>query len=355
MAPTSPAKPEVALGLALAMVEASDAPLLLLDEDLGIIAASASFSTTYKLDANHLQGRQLFEVGDGEWDVPQLRSLLTATAKGNAAVPVYEMKLIRKDKPQLCLAFKARKLSFADQGEARILVTIVDITGVQENKRVKERLVQDNSVLLQELQYRVANSLQIIASVLMESGRKVQSDEAREHLNDAHNMEMSLATVQNQLSLSHLGDVALLPYFTQLCESIGASMIADHKRVTLDVTADESVVSAEVSVSLGLIVTELVINALKHAFPNNRSGKIVVDYQGRGPNWKLTVGDDGVGMPTGGAKAKPGLGTGIVEALAKQLEARIQVKDANPGTEVRVAHTQIAIVAENGPELGRAI
>ena len=70
-------------------------------------------------------------------------------------------------------------------------------------------------------------------------------------------------------------------------------------------------VSANASVSLGLIITELVINALKHAFPNSRKGKIVIDYRSDGQDWTLSVSDNGVGMPTGTEKPKPGLGTGI--------------------------------------------
>ena len=98
--------------------------------------------------------------------------------------------------------------------------------------------------------------------------------------------------------------------------------------------------------SLGLIVTELVINCLKHAFPGGRLGKIQVGYQSRGPNWTLSVGDDGVGMPADRASSTPGLGTSIVEALAKQLSARVQVVHAHPGTIVSVIHTQIAAVTE---------
>jgi len=117
--------------------------------------------------------------------------------------------------------------------------------------------------------------------------------------------------------------------------------------LSLDVSVDESSTSADVSVSLGLIVTELVINALKHAFPSDRSGKIKVDYRSHGPNWTLSVTDDGVGMPADAA-AKPGLGTSIVQALSGQLQAVIRVADAKPGTAVSIAHTQIAAVQSAG-------
>jgi two-component sensor histidine kinase len=160
---------------------------------------------------------------------------------------------------------------------------------------------------------------------------------------------MSVATLQQQLAASRLGDVDLRSYFKELCESIGASMIRDRDQLALEVNADDSVVPADVSVSLGLVVTELVINALKHAFPGNRPGKIVVDYHSRGPNWTLSVADDGVGMPKDAESATPGLGTSIVAALANQLQARVQVAEAHPGTTVSLLHSQLASVgAETG-------
>lgn len=105
------------------------------------------------------------------------------------------------------------------------------------------------------------------------------------------------------------------------------------------------VVDARVSVSLGLIVTELVINALKHAFPDGRLGKITVDYNFHGPNWILCVRDDGVGMPLT-APARTGLGTSIVAALAGQLHASVEATPQQPGTQVSIKHTQIALVKD---------
>ncbi len=172
----------------------------------------------------------------------------------------------------------------------------------------------------------------------MQSARQVQSEEARTHIHDAHHRVMSVAAVQKQLAASRIGDVELGPYFTELCHSIGASMIRDHNQLSLEVSADKSVTTADVSVSLGLIVTELVINALKHAFPGHRVGKILVDYQSHGDAWTLSVADDGVGMPEGTEAPAPGLGTGIVEALAKQLHASVEITDTDPGTTVAIVH-----------------
>jgi two-component sensor histidine kinase len=147
-----------------------------------------------------------------------------------------------------------------------------------------------------------------------------------------------LPAVQRHLAVSSLNEVALRPYFVQLCESLAVSMIPDPNVLSIEVTADDSVVDPNKSVSLGLIVTELVINALKHAFPGHARGKIVVDYRSDGTNWSLSVKDDGIGMPTGTRKAKAGLGTGIIEALATHLGSSIQVMASNPGVAVTISH-----------------
>ena len=214
----------------------------------------------------------------------------------------------------------------------RLLLAITDITHARAEARKMDGLVREKEILLQEVQHRVANSLQIIASVLLQSARKVQSEEARGHLQDAHVRVMSIAAVQRHLAQSASGEVALRPYLTQLCESLGASMIRDPKQLSILVNVDDCAVSANTSVSLGLIVTELVINALKHAFPDQRSGVITIGYHSGLGKWKLSVSDNGVGMPVGANKAKPGLGTGIVDALARQLRGRISLADASPGT-----------------------
>ncbi|MEJ0043247.1 MAG: sensor histidine kinase [Rhizomicrobium sp.] len=348
MAPHTTPHPDVSLNLALAVVASSTAPLLLLNGDLTLVAASKSFCRAFAIDPASVPGRPLHALGSGEWNVPQLTSLLTATASGYAEVDDYEIDLRRAGVGDRRLVLNAEKLDYGNADGIRLLVSVSDVTDARLAEKLKDEILKEKAVLLQELQHRVANSLQIIASVLMQSARNVQSEETRIHLHDAHQRVMSVAALQQQLAASKIGDVELRPYFTALCNSIGASMIRDHNQLSLDVNVDASVTSADVSVSLGLIVTELVINALKHAFPSNRSGKIKIDYRSHGPNWTLSVIDNGVGMPVSPASAKAGLGTSIVQALAKQLQAVVRVTDANPGAAVSIAHTQISAVQSSG-------
>ena len=324
---------EAADGLALAIVTSSAVPALLLDDELQVVAASESFLDAFDVDPVGPDGPKLAELGGGEWAAPQLGILLKATAAGSAQVDAYEMDCVSAGRRDRKLIVNARKLDYFDHDNVRLLMSVTDVTDARIDGELKDRLLREKEILLRELQHRVANSLQIIASVLMQSARRVRSGKARGHIRDAGNRVMSIAALQRQLSESRLGEVALNAYFTELCASIGASMIDKHDRIALGVRVDDSVVEAENSVRLGLIVTELVINALKHGFPGGRRGSIEVDFRSSGSGWALTVRDTGIGMP---ADPEPGLGTSIVDALALQLGATVSTAPADPGTLVSI-------------------
>jgi two-component sensor histidine kinase len=326
----------------LAVIASSYQPLLFLTGDLVVVAASSSFCREFQIEPASVLGRPLSQLGNGEWAMPKLNSLLNATASANAAIDAYEIDLIRKDRKPRSLVINAHKLDDGDMERVRLLVAITDVTLARAESRQKDDLLREKAVLMQEAQHRVANSLQIIASLLMQSARNVQPEEPRGHLHDAHHRVMSIAAVQRHLAVSSPAEVALRPYFAHLCESLGASMIFDPKRLSIATIVDDSVVKASVSVSLGLIITELVINALKHAFMEDRPGKITINYRSDGPNWTLSVNDNGVGMPVDANEGKAGLGTGRVEALVRHLGSVIRVADAQPGTSVTLFHDEAA-------------
>jgi two-component sensor histidine kinase len=102
----------------------------------------------------------------------------------------------------------------------------------------------------------------------MLKARTVTSEETRQHLRDAHQRVMALAAVQEHLHGSERYDqIEVGPYLSRLCESLAASMIRDRRPISLQVLVNGGTAESAKAVSLGLIVTELVINALKHAFP----------------------------------------------------------------------------------------
>jgi chemotaxis protein methyltransferase CheR len=135
-----------------------------------------------------------------------------------------------------------------------------------------------------------------------------------------------------------VGQVEIAPYLTKLCEGLTSSMIFEAGPLALVVRGGKGTVTSEDAVSLGLIVTELVINALKHAFPENRAGRVTVRYDTDASGWTLSVADDGVGVTLAAAQARSGLGVSIVEALARQLDAEVVLPAVSRGFRTNIVH-----------------
>ncbi|MES2846458.1 MAG: sensor histidine kinase [Pseudomonadota bacterium] len=193
-----------------------------------------------------------------------------------------------------------------------------------------------SAVLLQELQHRMANSLQIIASILMQSAREATSEEARSQLNQVHQRVLTLATLQRSLVGSGDDRVLLDTYFAAVGQSISLSLIPDGNALEIQIYCEPVTVDATVATSLGLVLTELVINSIKHAFPSGKHGAVVVEFSGTEAAWVLTVADNGIGMP---AETKLGQGSRLVRALASQLDAGLTVCAAMPGTRTVLTHS----------------
>ena len=240
------------------------------------------------------------------------------------------------------MLLNARKIFYQGNGHTTILLGVEDVTERRRTERALQKLLEQRETLLAEMSHRIANSLQIIASILLMKEMTVDSEETRLHLNDARQRVLSVASVQQQLQASRSGDkVAVGPYLSKLCNTLSGSMIAENRPMSLKVIADDDPVSSSDAVSIGLIVTELVINALKHAFPkSDTTGQIIVGYEVDGPNWKLSVADDGIGMPDVTPSTKrAGLGTTLIKALAQQLEAQVEINSGPNGTSVSITHT----------------
>ena len=327
--------------LAQAIVDTVREPLLVLDADLRVVAASRSFYLTFRVNRQDTQGRLLYALGDGQWDIPGLRALLEKIAPEHGVMEDYEVEHAFPGIGLRVMLLNARKVYYEGNNHTTILLAIEDITARRAAEREMQQLLHQKELLLEEMQHRIANSLQIIASILLLKASTVQSEETRLHLQEAHKRVMSVAAVQKHLKGSSLGEpISVSSYLSKLCESLADSMIGESRPITVQVNAEGATVSSSKAVSIGLIVTEGVINALKHAFPEAKEDShIVVTYAETGSGWKLAIADNGVGKPTEGlTAAASGLGTSIVNALAQQLGARVDLASGPSGTVLSVIH-----------------
>jgi chemotaxis protein methyltransferase CheR len=330
-----------ACALAQAIVDTVREPVVVLDKGLRVIAASRSFYSRFKVSPEDTQGRLLYTLGDGQWDIPKLRVLLEQIIPEHGVMEGYE---VEHDFPNLgrrTMYLNARQVFYKEGAETTILLGIEDVTERRILEQEKDHLLQQKEVMLDEMRHRIANSLQIIAGIILMKASKVESEETRAHLQDAHKRVISIAAVQEQLHApGNAGRVDMLPYLAGLSTTLSTSMISDNREVVIKVVGEGGTATSREAESLGLITTELVMNALKHAFPAEKSdSRIVIAYDVDGANWKLSVADNGVGKPDGlFAQSKSGLGTGIVKALAQQLGAKVETLADSAGTTVSITH-----------------
>ena len=322
-----------------AIVDTVREPLIVLDDVLRVVVASRSFYRAFAVTPSETEGHLLYELGDGQWDIPALRELLIGIIPRHTTIEGFE---VEREFPIIgwkTMLLNARKIFYEGNNSTSLLVAIEDVTDRRALEREKDELLRQKDLLLQEMNHRINNSLQIIASILLLKAHTVQSEETRRHLHDAHERVMSVAAVQEQLHPTPYGEqIEAKSYLTKLCESLAASMIIDDQPVSIRVEAGEGSTTSEQAVSMGLIATELTINALKHAFPGGAKGNILVGFESSASAWRLSVSDDGVGISQRlpDAPLRIGLGTSIVEALTRQLGGRVTTSAAPPGTTVSV-------------------
>jgi two-component sensor histidine kinase len=330
-----------ACALAQSIVDTVREPVIVLDKGLRVIAASRSFYSAFRVSPEETQGRLLYTLGDGQWNIPKLRLLLDKIIPEHGVMDDYEVEHEFPDLGNRTMCLNARQVFYKEGAETTILLGIEDVTVRRMLEREKDDLLRQKDILLEEIQHRIANSLQIIAGIILMKANMVSSEETRTLLQDTHDRVISIAAVQQQLNASGvIGPIEMVSYLTRLSDALATSMIGDARSITMKVVGDAGTLSSRQAESIGLITTELVMNSLKHAFPKaDMTGRIIITYEIDGANWKLSVTDNGVGKPNGVfAQPKTGLGTGIVNALAQELNAKVETLAGTEGTTVSVTH-----------------
>ncbi len=334
--------------LAQAIVNTIPEPFLVLDDRLRVLTASRSFYRIFGVDEENTIGHLLYSLGDNQWDIPALRILLETIIPERTAMEGFEVEHDFPNLGQRTMLLNAREVVYENSTKRTILLAFMDITDRRIIERAKEHLQEqtgelliEKGVLLQEMQHRVANSLQIIASILLLKARGVASEETRQHLKEAHQRVMSVAEIQRHLYLTQGTDqIKVGLYLSKLCESLAASMVGEAQPITVKVTCDDGMIDSDKAVSLGLIVTELIINAVKYAFPVFKDDAVIgVTYEISGTDWHLSVTDNGVGKALGETGKGSGLGTAIVDALVKKLGAVMEIVCDADGMKIAVSRS----------------
>jgi PAS domain S-box-containing protein len=214
-----------------------------------------------------------------------------------------------------------------------------DISAKKLAERRLAASLAEKEVLLREIHHRVKNNLQVISSLLNLQGSRVADSRAQELLVESQSRVRSIALVHEKLYGSKdLASIDFGDYLRALTSALWSTYGDVARRLALEVQTDEVRLGIEAAMPCGLLVNELVTNALKHAYPGDRRGAIVVDLRVDVAAGQicLEVADDGRGFPEGlDFREVTSLGMQLVVSLTRQLQGTIEL-DRNGGTRFRV-------------------
>jgi two-component sensor histidine kinase len=240
-----------------------------------------------------------------------------------------------------------RDVTMVDPSDRMVLVNVAQaerLFNAELEQRVQARtsellaIVREREVLLKEVHHRVKNNLQVISSLINMQMRSLGTDVERDALVECRTRVRAIALIHEKLYQSQ--DHARVPfseYAGGLAEDVFHATRISPEKVSLELAVEDVALAVDKAIPCGLILNELITNALKHAFPDGRSGRVRVELVPFGANGlRLVVRDDGVGLPAGLDVHRPSsLGLQLVQMLAKQLHAALEVEAAE-GTHVRL-------------------
>lgn len=221
-----------------------------------------------------------------------------------------------------------------------VLCSILDTTGrrraFEQSRERSEDLsasLRERDLLLQEVHHRVKNNLQLISSLINMQARKVQNVDPRQALAECKRRVEAIGLIHEKLYHTH--NYAEVP-FSDYVRSLAANLMhaADGSAMELIYECDQISLPVDKAISCGLLLNELITNALKHAYPDGASGKLHIELRKVDGKIRLAVRDSGVGMPEE-HRAASSLGLQLVNMLSDQLNGTLTT-EVSSGTEVRV-------------------
>jgi len=225
-----------------------------------------------------------------------------------------------------------------DELERRVAEQTADLRAALEQK----------TALLHEVDHRVKNNLQVISSLMLLKARRTPRGEVRDALQGMAERVGALSTVHRMLYST--GDVTRFD-LREFAEDFVSELVAgiDNERTAVSAEIDSIAVSAAMAAPLALMLHELATNAVRHAFPDSRAGRITITAQRSDEGLRMLIQDDGIGL-AGGKPNPAGFGRSLVEMVVRQLRGVIVWSDVAPGTRVEITVPLDAVSLRTGTE-----
>lgn len=202
---------------------------------------------------------------------------------------------------------------------------------LRETNAQLEAVVARQEALLHEVNHRVANSLQLVSALVSMQASTVREPDAQAALRDTQSRIAAIVQIHRRLYTSHdVERVDMQDYLQGLVAELSQSL-PDAAERPIRLRTEPIQLDTDKAVSLGVVVTELVTNAIKYAYADGEGGEVRVALERDSGEVKLTVEDDGGGMPVGGGAQGTGLGQRVIAAMAKSLHSKLQLDPGHNG------------------------
>ncbi len=225
---------------------------------------------------------------------------------------------------------------------SNILIIASDITELKQYENEIKDSLHEKEILLQEIHHRVKNNMQIISSLLSIQTRYVNDNEAINVLKESQNRVKSLAMIHEKLYKSkNFNKIHLMDYIESLVWDLFYSYAIEKGRIEPILDIDDIKLNIETSVPCGLIITELVSNSLKYAFPGDSQGALKVLLRTIDDHYELIISDNGIGIPENiDFYNTDSLGLQLVNSLTDQIDGEIEFDRSN-GTKFKITFKEL--------------
>jgi len=314
--------------------------IILLDVDDGrILDINSTLAGKLMIPRERLIGRSVYDLEFISEDARREFQSKLETIKREGSVEPYEMELEDPAGNRYTVRIYNKRIHAGDRDS--VIVVLSDITDLKRTQEMLERSLAEKELLLKEIHHRVKNNLMIISSLLSMQSRQIKDEDTLEIFRESENRARSMALIHERLYRSEdLKNVDISEYIRTLGVEIFNSYNLDPSMIRLSFDMQEFRADIETAIPIGLIFTELMTNAIKHAFPDGR-GDIKVSLKRSDGTVTLEVSDNGVGLPGDlDWESTPSLGLQIVRGLSDQIDARVDVI-SDEGTTFRISFEEL--------------
>jgi PAS domain S-box-containing protein len=310
------------------VVESAPCAMLLVDAAGAVTMVNAQAETTFGYERMQLLGQsvEMLLPGAGRDAHAQLRRGFLASPSVRSMGAGRPLRALHRDGREIPVEVGLSPIETADG--VSTLAAVFDMTERRRQQAATEKALAEKETLLKEVYHRVKNNLQVVQSLLNLQLRGLTSGPAHEAIRDSAQRVRAMALVHEMLYQSgNLAAVSLREYTRVLIEQLVDAIGSDRARVRVEQRIDDIQTGLDAAVPFGLLLTELLSNSFKHAFPQGRPGRVVVALS-QGPTaTELVVEDDGVGFPAFGdaAGVPKSMGLQLAASLAMQLGGELQM------------------------------